>query len=251
MKINKRKFKQSTNFSFSISIWNVLKEDGERFGYSKNNNVNISGFLNSLIPTLSHYREDVHSKFVKYNNGNEETALLVERNIFNVYLKTFDLNDDAIMNVPFRISKKYKSEFIYIHDVLLEKYNMNFTSYIRTLLNEYCSKRVAHRELFYYYDKIQIINDNITDQKECNFYSKDGNSLAFVPMFIDAIDESNYICGVILKDYNPTCFKISELDNIIELDKKITCKNLDYDNIYKICLSLMKKENGKCLDLKK
>ena len=56
----------------------ILKYEAKYYGFIKNGNPNISGFLNSLIPALSDYQEDLYEELLKYNNGDAETAKKVE-----------------------------------------------------------------------------------------------------------------------------------------------------------------------------
>lgn len=103
-------------------------------GFIKNNKPNISGFLNQLIYHLSQYREDLHNNFLRKNNNDSKLALIIEQNIYNVYLRTFDISNDSKVKIQLRINKQYMNSFINIVDNYLNKYNMDFTNYIRTLL---------------------------------------------------------------------------------------------------------------------
>ena len=111
MKNSRLTFNSSTNFTLPIGVYQVLQRDAYYYGFVKNEKPNLSGFLNSLIPELSDYQEDLFSKLLKYNNGNEEMAKFCARSIHNVYLRPFAFHDDGTVNVPFRISKDKYDDF--------------------------------------------------------------------------------------------------------------------------------------------
>jgi hypothetical protein len=191
---------------------------------------NISGFLNKLIPTLSHYLEDLHLDFLKFNNNNKELCRIVEKNLYSVYLKKIDLSDDGTISVPFRVNKMYKEEFEHIHNKLLNDYDTYFTKYVRTLLCEYCFKSFVIRELLYFYDTINDLKDSIINKTIITCYFDDC-IYSFLPVSIEQYHEQNYLCGVDEK-MNIVALKLKDLSDFDFSDLKALVKKEDLSSIY-------------------
>ncbi|MGN1227923.1 MAG: hypothetical protein ACI4TX_04695 [Christensenellales bacterium] len=188
-------FKEATNLQLPDWVYDTLIFDCHYFNYIKNNTANISGFLNHLIPRLSKYREDLHGIFLDANDYNEDMVKIIEENIYNIYLSVINLDMDTSMIVPFRVNKSSRKDFYYIHDVLLNKYNMNFTNYVRTLLKEYAMKPLHQRELFNIYGNIKSINLAMQNQNILKIYLHSGVVVEFVPIVVDKSGQVNFICG--------------------------------------------------------
>lgn len=75
------------------------------FGFIKNEEANLSGLLNHLIPALSNYREDLHNDYLEQNNGDEILTQKVEECIYKVYFSQYDFCDDGTATIPFRVNK--------------------------------------------------------------------------------------------------------------------------------------------------
>jgi hypothetical protein len=245
---NLRHFKEGTNLSLSIDICSILAGDSEKHGFVKNGQSNVSGFLNRLIPSLSHYREDLHERFLRFNGGDEGKALLAERNIYGVYLRTFDLLDDGTMNVPFRVNSKSRQEFIYIHDKLLARFDMDFTNYVRTLLIDYCGRPAYARELLLDYDMTREIKDAIESRCVCRFHLGGSDDCLFVPLLIERKGDENLVEGVTEDKATVLLFQLSRLTGLTGLDNKICLSEKECDEIYGKIRDLQNKEEAKCSD---
>ena len=171
MKNSRLTFNSSTNFTLPIGVFHILQRDAYYYGFVKNEQPNVSGFLNNLIPALSDYQEDLFDKLLKYNNGDMKIARICARSIHNVYLHPFVFHDDGVINVPFRISKDKYDDFIVIHDERLAFYGTDFTNYVRTLLSEYTSKTLGQREYMYAFRKIYPLREAIQKKIVCKFYT--------------------------------------------------------------------------------
>ena len=215
-----------------------MQRDAYYYGLVKNEQPNVSGFLNDLIPALSDYQEELFGELLKYNNGDVEIAKKAARSIHNVYLHPFAFHDDGTTNVSFRISKDKYDDFIVIHDERLAFYDDNFTNYIRTLLSEYASKTLGQREYLYAFKMLDPIREAIRKGKLCKFYTNE-NVCTFVPVSIELspIYDHNYIIGI-GSDNQPQAIRLSETHKISVLEDtiKVTeeiCK-LIYDHLDKI-----------------
>ncbi|MBQ8749846.1 MAG: hypothetical protein IJZ29_05210 [Clostridia bacterium] len=233
-------FKESTNFTFSYGIVDILIHDCFYFGFVKNNTANISGFLNYIIPRLSKYRENLHNNFLANNNDNEELVKVIEDNLYNIYLNNFNLDDDKAFVIPFRINKSNKDEFVYIHDVLLDKFNMNFTHYVRTLLIEYSVKPLFQREYFYFYYDLSKINEAMANGNILKIYLEE-NVIEVMPMAIEVRkkDNINYICGCDKDKSGAYVIKMSAIKQISLLDKFVELNNNEYENISELIIEML------------
>lgn len=222
-----------TNFKISSGIYDIICSDCIYFGFIKNNKPNISGFLNHLIYHLSQYREDLHNDFLRKNNNNSELTLTIEQNIYNVYLKTFDISNDSKVNIQLRINKQYLNSFINIVDNYLNKYNMDFTNYIRTLLLDYAVKPLYQREYFYIYNFSKII---LQAQKQCRFIKirTEDESICFVPVGVEKfyLNEQFYIFGYTKNKEKIVTVKYSKIKLVSLLDHQLELTDNDYKSIF-------------------
>ena len=213
---NRLTFLEPTNFTVPIPIFNTLVDDAFYFGYVKNNQANISGLLNHLIPNLTEYRKDLHLTFLKANNDNEELANTIESNIYKHYFSKYDYCDDGVAIIPFRVNKEHMQQFLEIVDSIIYTFNMDFTGYVRSLLVEYCSKRLTQREYFFYYTEINNIRLAIKEHLVCTFYT-DEEKNTFVPVSIELsrITEQNLIVGYNPEDENAYILPLSYIKKIV------------------------------------
>lgn len=224
------------NIRVPTRIYDILYCDARYFGFAKGKRVNLSGFLNHIIPLLSNYQDDLHQQLLKYNGGNAEITRAIEQNIHNVYLDSFDFHDDTMSNIPFRISYKYYDEFINIHDSKLEYYDSNFTSFIRNLLIEYATKKIEHREWFYAYGFIETLKQAINNSDLCYFYTKE-DKCSFVPVAIEVSPHTShtFVVGFGFDkngEKNFRCIMLSSLKNVINRHKKYNIGNYECELLY-------------------
>lgn len=221
-----------TNFNISTTLYDTLCGDCYYFGYIKNERPNISGFLNHLIYHLSQYREDLHNNFLKMNNYNEELALTIEQNIYNVYLKTFDISDDSKVNIQLRINKQHLDTFIRIFDSHLNRYNMDFTNYIRTLLIDYAARPIYQREYFSIYNYSKII---LQSQKQSKFINirTENETIKMVPVGLEKfyLKEQSYLAGFTKNKEEIVIVKYSQIKSVTQLEDRLIINEKDYEAI--------------------
>ncbi len=227
----------NTNFKIPIGIYDVLINDCVKFGYIKGEEVNFSGFINNIIPKLMMSREDFHNELLKENNQDEDLVIVIEKNIYNNYLKTFNIDTDINLNVPFRINKDSRERFNYIIDVLLDKYDIDFTNFIRNLLFEYSIKKENQRELFYYYDYMSKIK-NAIKKSEIIIVNTNKDALKFIPCSIELSKCSrfNYLCGYDESDNQTIIVKMFCIKTISFSGKYIKTNKMDdvIEQIYQL-----------------
>lgn len=190
-------FSSSINISLPVGAYDILYVDAYHFGFTKGGKPNISGFVNTLIPELSHYQDVLHDKILKYNNGDESITRTVEQCIFNVYLAQFDFRNDALINVPLRINNNKLSDFLFIHDIKLDHYNISLRNFLRKMIFEYTLKPLDQREYLFCYSLVKNLNAAIEERFECSFYTSYGEKYIFVPVSLDISPSTrrNYIIG--------------------------------------------------------
>ena len=222
-KNNSITFADPTHFKLPIYVYQTLFKDAFYFGFIKNNVPTISGLLNHLIPSLADYRHDLHLTFLNNNDGNEELTIKIENNIYNTYFSKDDYCDDASIDISFRANNTHLEQLLDIYDNVLYTYDMNFTQFVRSILIEYCSKRLNQREYFFFYKEMQNIKYAIKNNKQCTFYLKN-EKLCFVPISIELSfkREQNYIIG-----YDFNCEKAYVFP--VSLLKRIIVNNVQYE----------------------
>lgn len=222
-----------TNFKIASGIYDVIYNDCIYFGYIKNDKPNISGFLNHIIHHLSQYREDLHEQFLKNNNYDSNLVLLIENNIYNTYLKTFDISNDAKHKIQLRINKEHLETFINIVDKYLHKYNLDFTKYIRTLLLEYAIKPLYQREYFSIYIYSKIILKALKNSQFIKVRTIDGENVRLVPIAIenDYLQNQSYLFGYTQNKENIAIIKYSNIKAVTILDEYMGIEESDYDKL--------------------
>lgn len=226
-------FSTPTHFDLPIPIYNTLVDDAYYFGFTKNNRASLSGLLNHLIPNLADYRNDLHLSFLEKNKGDVELTYKIEENIYKTYFNKYDYCDDATVSVSFRVNGEHMQHFLDIYDNVLHKYNMNFTEFIRSVLIEYCSKRLNQREYFFFYKEMRKIKEAISNHQQCVFYLENGK-ISFIPISIEfsRATEENLIIGYNFLTEEAYVVPISLLKRIVVNDIKYEVTNEDVDFVY-------------------
>ena len=187
----------STNIRLSSSAYDVLMMDCNRFGFMKNGKENISYIISRLIKELTEYRNDLHDELLKKNKGDNTLVKSIENSIFNVYLKTLNyICDDSYVNVGYRISKEFKHDIGDIFFETLEKYDMDFASYVRSIIYEYCSRADLQRELFVNYSLVRNIRKAIKKESIVNIVNEGIQNKLILVSIEPTIDGFNYLLGI-------------------------------------------------------
>ena len=222
----------STNIRLSSSAFDVLVEDCFRYGYLKKGKANISYIISRLAKELTEYRIDLHEELLKNNKGNIELVKNIETNIFNIYLKKLNyICDDSYVNVGYRTSKEFMP---YIKDIfyeILEKFDIDFASYIRSIIHEYCSRTITQRELFLNYSLIKLIRNSIKQGKIVNIVN-DGIQ---DNLLVVAIEQNecgfNYMLGITPDRTMSLFLPLSKTERLVVTKNKMSISDDDYDKI--------------------
>ena len=187
----------STNIRLSSSAYDILIMDCNRFGFLKSGKENISYIISKLIKELTEYRNDLHDELLKKNNGDNKLVKSIENSIFNVYLKTLNyICDDSYVNVGYRVSKEFKQDIGNIFFETLEKYDMDFASYVRSIIYEYCSRADLQRELFINYDLVRRIKKAIKKESIVNIVNEGIQNELVLVSIEPTIYGFNYLLGI-------------------------------------------------------
>lgn len=248
---NRLTFFEPTNFTLPIAVFNTLVDDAYYFGFIKNNQANLSGLLNHLIPNLSMHRQDFHLTLLCENDNDEKLTHKIEENIYKHYFNKYDYCDDGTCIVPFRVNKEHMQEFLDIVDKFIHVINMDFSSYVRSLLVEYCSKRLNQREYFFFYKEISKMKNAIENSVVCHFYTED-EKIAFTPISIEPSrnNEQNLIVGYDTNNQNAYVLPLSFVKRIVFTEISCDLTENDIEFAY-ACLENYEKEkelDEKCLD---
>ena len=205
--------------SIPYAVYDTLFRDSYYFGFTKNDTANINGFLNVLIPKLVDYRNDLHLSILDNNNNNSKIAELIEENIYKLYFNKFDFCDNGNVNISLRIGKNNYNKFIQIHDVISSRYNMDFTSFIRSLLVEYSNQRIFKREFLYYFNEVLTIKTAILEKRYCTFYTSEEKHY-FIPLSIEQSpnNNKNFIVGYNTTDETCMVTPLSSIQQVIPSD---------------------------------
>ena len=238
-------FFDPTNIALPIVIFNTLVNDAFHFGFVKNEQANVSGLLNCLIPCLADYREDLHKNLLLANNNDETLTTKIEENIYKIYFNKYDYCDDGTVTVPFRVNNAHLQDFLEIIDNKLGKYNMDFTGFVRSLLIEYCSKRLNQREYFFFYRKINEIKNACVKNFLCCFYT-DVEKTCFIPVSIEVsrTSETNLIVGISETKETAYVLPLAYLQRIVVTDTKVFITEKDCEFIYESLENYYEEENN-------
>lgn len=235
-------FLEPTNFTLPIAIFNTLVDDAFYFGYVKNHQANLSGLLNHLIPNLTEYRKDLHLAFLNANNGDETLTNKIEENIYKIYFNKYDYCDDGVAVVPFRVNKEHMQQFLDIVDNLLYSLDMDFTGFVRSLLIEYCSKKLNQREYFFYYTEISTIKNAIAENCLCHFYTKE-EKVSFIPISIELsrVVGHNVVVGYNAESEKAYALPLSYIKRVVVTQEEYELEDDDIGFVYE-CLAEYEKE---------
>ena len=222
----------STNIRLSSSAYDVLIEDCYSYGFLKNDKPNITYIISRLIKELTEYRNDLHNELLKKNNNDLKVVSNVENNIFNVYEKTLNyICDDSYINVGYRVSKEFMPVIKEIFYDILEKFNMDFASYLRSIIYEYCSRADSQRELFLNYSLVKQIKEAIRKESIINIVN-DGIQNELVIVSIERSEQGyNYLLGLTSDKEMCLFLPLSKTERFEILKTKMEVNQEDYNKI--------------------
>lgn len=229
MNIERLTFFSPTSIKLPKDVYTTIKNDAWFFHYKKNNESNINGFLNDLIPCLSDYKIDCYQNLI---SESQENITLIQQSdkIFRAIAKApYELFKSETKLVSFRINKEHYYDFIKIHDETLATFDVDFTEYIRDLLCDYSTKRLSIRERLLHYKHIKQLVDVIENHYFCTFYLQN-EKLTFVPadMVTSPYTNANIIAGIVPEKKAGAILPLAAVKKIVPQNKKGTLTQSDY-----------------------
>lgn len=217
-----------TSFRLPSEMYTILEMDALHFGFKKNHKANICGFLNELLPALCAYKIDLRNKVLSTLDENIETLNNFEKLLNTLTLAQNSLLKQNYVTVPFRVSAKHYNDFIYIHDYLLSTLNVDFSSFVRSILFDYISKRLAIRERLFLYKQLKILLPAIENRQFCHFFLRD-QQLSFLPhtIIVSPYTGSNILFGINRTKKYAVSFNISLINNIIPKETQPPLSNVE------------------------
>ena len=187
----------STNIRLSSSAYNVLIADCYRFGILRNEQENISFIISKLIKELTEYRIDLHEELLNKNDHDFNFVRAIENNIFNVYQKTLNyICDDSYVNVGYRVSREFIKDIRLLFYDVLEKFDMDFASYVRSIIYEYCSRSDLQRELFLNYSLVKSIKKAIKKELLVKIINEGIQNELILVSIEPTAEGFNYLLGI-------------------------------------------------------
>ena len=219
---------------------------------------NVSKFINTLLPTLMTKRSSLHkkirhklydSKLIKPVSNKDADLLLGElETILDVPISIDYLLDELSEELWIRPNKETYKLFEKIWNSELIKYNLDFSQYIRYLLNDYCSLQQFKREELFFYKILETVRKtsvikSAIEVKICNeykiiipieFYSDYlKTDMTYLFYAIDWDDKKIYASNLIDIDVIDLCDttfkpKQKQIKKVYELiDKRVDINNED------------------------
>ena len=163
-------------------IFKCVKKDGSP---------NISSFINHLLPTLLKKREALHkkikhklinSKVLKPIASKDSNYLLGElETILDIPISTDYLLDELSEEIWIRPDKNTNLMYEKIWNIELAKYGLDFSQYMRFLLNDYCSLQQFKREELFFYKTLEYVR-KITQKKNAIDVKIEDRYLTILPI---------------------------------------------------------------------
>ena len=104
--------------------------------------------------------------------------------------------DDSYVNVGYRVSREFKQDIGNVFFETLEKYDMDFASYVRSIIYEYCSRADLQRELFINYDLVKNIKKAIKKESVVNIVNEGIQNELILVSIEPSTNGFNYLLGI-------------------------------------------------------
>ncbi|MBQ7340404.1 MAG: hypothetical protein IJW43_06090 [Clostridia bacterium] len=193
-----------TSIRLPNELYNLIDLDAWFFGFRKNSKSNINGFLNELLPSLATYREETSNLISTLTEINEETANQMVSGTFSFDALILSFINNNGVNVSLRVNKSRTKEFIDIYDNHLREFDMDFSTFVRSALLDYVSKRRSIRERLLYFKQFREISLAMQEKNLC-FLHLENSSMRFIPthIIVSPKNDCNFLFGLDTKTKTP------------------------------------------------
>lgn len=185
-------YEDSKRFSLTLSkqAYDVITSDISRFNYPKRNNqVNLSGFLNEIFEKYYDKVNDIHKEVLatinsvlsqNYAKLDSETIQSLKNGLVKiVYSHSIEsVADKGSVTTKFLVNKKNAS----IINAGTARYNFtSISNYLRSLFESYAKLPIIEREGVFYSDVISKLEDAIKRGKKVRIKLIDGDLFTYRP----------------------------------------------------------------------
>lgn len=215
--------KEKIKIKISYFLSDILENDAYRFLFIKNNHSNKNGLINKLIPTLVAVRkirrDKIESVLInEYNNDEAEVMYDTINSIIEIiYFNNEELHklEEYIWIRPSKNNEALFDEIEYSECKIIE---LDLSSYIRNLLNEYSMLPQYKREALVFDYELDVFAEACLKQNILCFKNKltgeKHRVFAFEYCFGYLYDQTNYC---IFYDINKKIIKAISLHNVEDI----------------------------------
>lgn len=166
-------FLTPTTLRLPKEVYATLFRDAWHFHYIKNERSNINGYLNDLLPGLAAYQNNSYELF-NATAGVEYGGIAKSEKLFASFSQAAInlFGEEETVTVSFRVNQQNMNIFLHIHDVLLPKFDMSYTEFIRNLLMHYATYKLAIRERLLHYNVLSDLAIAVRENRECYIYAE-------------------------------------------------------------------------------
>ena len=215
--------KEKIKVKISYFLSDILENDAYRFLFIKNNRSNKNGLINKLIPTLVAMRKSRRDKIDKILNSDykKEDAEYIYDAINSIIEKLYFNNEELYKLEEYiwiRPSKNNETLFDEMEYSECKITELDLSSYIRNLLNEYSMLPQYKRETLVFDYELEIFAEACFTQRILHFRNKITNEkyrvFAFDYCYGYLYDQTNYC---IFYDIDHNIIKAIPLCNIKDI----------------------------------
>ena len=214
--------------SVSDFVFQILQNDAVRFGFTKKEEEpNLNGLLNKLIPNLLHFRKERRDEIYRIlkedfaRNDTETVYECVNTVIDRVYFSDVELQflDEVIW---FRPSTKQNAVFDEIEQSETKITGQTTTEYIRGLLNEYSRFPQYKRETIAFDNELYDFAKASETGKifHATVNGKSIRMFAFHYVYGFTYDQSNYLLGYDLTNKLVGAIPLCKIRDAYVVEKK-------------------------------
>lgn len=214
--------------SVSDFVFQILQNDAVRFGFTKKEEEpNLNGLLNKLIPNLLHFRKERRDEIYRIlkedfaRNDTETVYECVNTVIDRVYFSDVELQflDEVIW---FRPSTKQNAVFDEIEQSETKITGQTTTEYIRGLLNEYSRLPQYKRETIAFDNELYDFAKASETGKifHATVNGKSIRMFAFHYVYGFTYDQSNYLLGYDLTNKLVGAIPLCKIRDAYVVEKK-------------------------------
>ena len=210
-------------------VANILENDAFRFGFVKNGKSNKNALLNKLIPTLLEVKKARRSEIeeiLKYEYNKRDAEKIYDA--INIVIDKVYFNDEELNRLVEDIWIRPAKDKITVFDEIkrseLEITELDLSSYIRNMLNEYSKLPQYKREALVFDEEFEIFADACHSHQIIHFTDKETKekyrAFAFDYYQGYSYEQENYCIIYDIGKKRIIALELHKIDNIYAIKKK-------------------------------